>query len=91
MIRRVSKPNVVSNDFDPYRRCPESCVHDLARGVLVDELLDRDGPYPRHPMDSPSRSGLLLPIRFHVQLPNPLVQKSPPRSSPGGVRLVDAM
>ena len=31
---------------DPYRRCEQSCNHDLARGVSLDELLDRDGPHP---------------------------------------------
>lgn len=31
---------------DPYRRCIESCSHDLAPGLLVLELVDRDGPHP---------------------------------------------
>lgn len=31
---------------DPYRRCEDTCNHDLARGVLVSELLDGDGPHP---------------------------------------------
>ena len=31
---------------DPYRGCEKDCVHDLARGVLVDELAEKDGPYP---------------------------------------------
>ena len=31
---------------DPYARCEESCTHDLAQGVLVDELLGADGPHP---------------------------------------------
>jgi hypothetical protein len=36
---------------DPYRRCEGSCTHDLARGVLVSELLDGDGPFPdSHPL-----------------------------------------
>ena len=36
---------------DPYRRCEGSCTHDLARGVLVTELLAGDGPYPdSHPL-----------------------------------------
>lgn len=36
---------------DPYRRCEEGCKHDLAEGVLVAELLERDGVYPDdHPL-----------------------------------------
>jgi len=36
---------------DPYRRCEGSCTHDLARGVLVSELLADEGPYPdSHPL-----------------------------------------
>lgn len=36
---------------DPYRRCEGSCTHDLARGVLVSELLAADGPFPdSHPL-----------------------------------------
>lgn len=36
---------------DPYRRCEASCTHDLARGVLVSELLASDGPFPdSHPL-----------------------------------------
>ena len=36
---------------DPYRRCEGSCTHDLARGVLVSELLNNEGPYPdSHPL-----------------------------------------
>lgn len=36
---------------DPYVRCPEVCTHDLARGVLVAELLGDDGPHPdRQPL-----------------------------------------
>ena len=31
--------------IDPYARCEGSCTHDLARGVLVDELNEKDGPY----------------------------------------------
>jgi hypothetical protein len=31
---------------DPYRRCEESCTHDLAAGVLIRELLRVDGPHP---------------------------------------------
>lgn len=31
---------------DPYARCEEGCTHDLAVGVLVEELLAADGPHP---------------------------------------------
>ena len=29
---------------DPYRKCEETCTHDLARGVMVADLCSRDGP-----------------------------------------------
>ncbi len=29
---------------DPYRSCEKDCTHDLAKGVLTDELLSGDGP-----------------------------------------------
>ncbi len=32
--------------IDPYRRCEGDCTHDLARGVLILELAEKDGPYP---------------------------------------------
>lgn len=36
---------------DPYRRCEKTCSHDLVRGLLVEELLADDGPYPdEHPL-----------------------------------------
>ena len=31
--------------IDPYARCEGSCTHDLARGVLILELEEKDGPY----------------------------------------------
>ena len=31
---------------DAYRTCEGSCTHDLARGVLVSELINDEGPYP---------------------------------------------
>jgi len=31
---------------DPYRRCEDQCNHDLARGILVSDLLSGDGPHP---------------------------------------------
>ncbi len=30
---------------DPYAGCEGGCAHDLARGVLVNELKEKDGPY----------------------------------------------
>jgi hypothetical protein len=31
---------------DPFRFCDaDGCTHDLSMGVLVSELLDRDGPH----------------------------------------------
>jgi hypothetical protein len=40
-----------SDAYDAYRACEGSCTHDLARGVLVSELLDEEGPYPdSHPL-----------------------------------------
>lgn len=32
--------------IDPYAFCDDLCTHDLVRGVLVDELIEGDGPYP---------------------------------------------
>ena len=31
--------------IDPYAFCPDLCTHELARGVLIDELKEKDGPY----------------------------------------------
>ena len=31
--------------IDPYAQCEGSCTHELAPGVLVDELEEKDGPY----------------------------------------------
>ena len=36
-----------SDRHDPYRSCERHCNHDLARGVTLDELLERDGPFPQ--------------------------------------------
>lgn len=43
---------------DPYLRCEEGgCTHELARGVLLEELLGGDGPYPlTNPLLSAPRS-----------------------------------
>ena len=32
--------------IDPYRHCDDTCTHDLAQGVLILELKEKDGPYP---------------------------------------------
>jgi hypothetical protein len=32
--------------FDPYKNCESNCSHDTAPGVLVNLLLEKDGPYP---------------------------------------------
>lgn len=41
----------VASVHDPYGGCEGSCTHDLARGVLVSELLGEEGPYPdSHPL-----------------------------------------
>ena len=41
----------VAPAHDPYGGCEGSCTHDLARGVLVSELLGQEGPYPdSHPL-----------------------------------------
>ncbi len=45
---------------DPYAPCEESCTHDLATGVLVDELLGADGPYP--PVWTPVRAAGWLAV-----------------------------
>ncbi len=31
---------------DPYQGCEDTCTHDLGRGVLIEELIGWDGPYP---------------------------------------------
>jgi len=43
--------DIVSEVHDPYGGCEDTCTHDVARGVLTDELLNEDGPYPdQHPL-----------------------------------------
>ena len=43
--------NNVTPIHDPYRRCDEVCTHDLARAVVVADLLSQDGTYPdAHPL-----------------------------------------
>jgi hypothetical protein len=37
--------NKMAPTQDPNARCEESCTHDLARGVLVEELAGGDGPH----------------------------------------------
>ena len=29
-----------------YKRCENHCTHDLAKGVLIDELIGGEGPWP---------------------------------------------
>jgi len=43
--------------FDPYRRCLDQCIHDLAHGVLIAELLGGDGP---------PRVGLIVALTAHL-------------------------
>ena len=31
--------------YDPFSKCEEACSHDLASGVLVEDLLGGDGPF----------------------------------------------
>ena len=38
--------------YDPYGGCERQCHHDLAKGVLLEELLGGDGPYVQ-PMGHP--------------------------------------
>ncbi len=33
---------------DAYRNCEKHCNHDLSRGVLINDLLNGDGPYTRN-------------------------------------------
>jgi hypothetical protein len=40
---------------DPYAHCERECTHDLARGVLLSELLGGDGPAP--PLWAPAGPG----------------------------------
>lgn len=37
---------MVSGAYERYARCEQGCNHDVARGVLISELLGGDGPYP---------------------------------------------
>ena len=37
---------MVSGAYERYARCEQGCNHDVARGVLISELLGYDGPYP---------------------------------------------
>ncbi len=46
----MAAPDTIAT-HDPYRRCEGSCTHDLARGVLVSDLLADEGPFPdSHPL-----------------------------------------
>ncbi len=46
--------------LDPYLGCEEQCTHDLARGVLLEELLGTDGPHPPLWVHSNEGSGWVL-------------------------------
>ena len=51
----------VAPAHDPYGGCEGSCTHDLARGVLVSELLGQEGPYPdSHPLLTPPNLRTML-------------------------------
>jgi len=52
------------NSYDTYRTCEGSCTHDLARGVLVSDLLNDEGPYPdSHPLLSTPPIGAASVLR----------------------------
>ena len=53
-------PPLVRSPYDPYRRCHHSCNHDCARGVLVSELLERDGGWPQDVPDEMFVAGARL-------------------------------
>jgi len=53
--------------FDPYRRCEDGCSHDLARGVLLSDLRDGDGPYPSLWVVSGFFGGIELPAALAVE------------------------
>lgn len=43
-----------SIERDPFQHCEAGkCSHDLSVGVLVSDLLDRDGPHPIRPWTAP--------------------------------------
>lgn len=50
---------------DPYHGCETRCHHDLAKGVLTDELRSGDGPYPATPpkMGMGPLAGMLIEMR----------------------------
>ncbi len=53
-----------SHSYDPYRSCQDGCNHDLAPGVLVSDLLHRDGPTPSLSLvfgHVPARSVMVAP------------------------------
>lgn len=41
----MTERNETTQAHDPYARCDEGCTHDLATGVLVGELRNKDGPF----------------------------------------------
>ncbi len=59
---------------DPYGGCEKICTHDLARGVLVSELLDEEGPYPNsHPLLTTPNIRRWFPQAF-TDSPEPLTR-----------------
>lgn len=40
---------------DPYQQCEEGCTHDLAAGLLIEDLLGGDGPFS--PLWEPQGAG----------------------------------
>ena len=42
---------------DVYHGCEKTCTHDLARGVLIEELVKIDGPHPE-PFPALTAAGL---------------------------------
>jgi hypothetical protein len=45
---------------DPYQRCEEGCTHDLAAGLLIEDLLSGDGPFSPLWEPQPAGGGFLL-------------------------------
>ena len=52
---------------DVYAGCGDGCTHDLARGCLTGELIERDGPFPP---DYPSGNipAVLIPLLNRLNL-----------------------
>ena len=59
IVKQVIVMTKTPSTPDPYARCDEGCTHDLARGVLLEELLGGDGPFPPLWVPSPTSGGWL--------------------------------